>query len=355
MGNQKERILWADVLKIAACMAVVLIHVSAEVWSSSSVASLDWHVSNFYDSLGRWAVPVFVMLSGMFLLNPEKEMDARTIYRKYIPRILIAIVFWGLFYRCTDIVHSIYFRQATISMRAAFVEFMEIPFGTAWFHLWYLYMLLGLYVLIPFYRVFTKNADQKEIQYMLALFSICGIVLPFIKDLLLLVHPRLNLNLVIPETINYSGYFLAGYFLSKMSFSPKTKGFLYTAAILSFVVTVVGTSFLSSRQGNGNQFLYGYLTPVTMFEAVAVFVFVNSFKNWRPSEKSCMIISNVSNCTFGIYLLHPFIIRCFNLIGFTSLSFNPVIAIPLLSIAAFLVSMIIVFFLRRISFFRIIM
>ena len=90
MQSPQERVVYADLLRIFATFAVIVMHVAASGWSSTPVSSFDWQVYNLYDSLARWAVPVFVMLSGMFLLDPQKDTSTAKIYRKYILRIILA-------------------------------------------------------------------------------------------------------------------------------------------------------------------------------------------------------------------------------------------------------------------------
>ena len=92
------RLLYADVLRIFAAIAVIILHTSSFDWYSTPVSSYEWKIFNVYDSATRWCVPVFLMLSGMLFLNVEKPMPTSRIYLKYIPRILSALVFWGVFY-----------------------------------------------------------------------------------------------------------------------------------------------------------------------------------------------------------------------------------------------------------------
>ncbi len=97
METQKNRIIYADILRIIATFAVIVIHVSASKWYHSPIREFNWQIYNLYDSLVRWSVPIFVMLSGMLFLNPEKEITTGEIFRKYIFRILLAIIFWECF------------------------------------------------------------------------------------------------------------------------------------------------------------------------------------------------------------------------------------------------------------------
>ena len=78
MENSKNRIVYADLLRIIATFAVIVLHVSVSKWYESPIREYNWQMFNIYDSLVRWSVPVFVMISGMFFLNPNKEIDFLT-------------------------------------------------------------------------------------------------------------------------------------------------------------------------------------------------------------------------------------------------------------------------------------
>ena len=80
MENSKNRIVYADLLRIIATFAVIVLHVSVSKWYESPIREYNWQMFNIYDSLVRWSVPVFVMISGMFFLNPNKEIDFKKVF-----------------------------------------------------------------------------------------------------------------------------------------------------------------------------------------------------------------------------------------------------------------------------------
>ena len=350
METQKNRLVYADILRIFATFAVIILHVSASKWYDTPVKAFNWQIYNLCDSLVRWSVPIFVMLSGMFFLNPEKEITINKIITKYIIRILFAIIFWGVFYQAYEIIANLIFRNESITLKRIIVAFAKIPLGPPWYHLWYLYMLIGLYLLTPVYRVFTKNAEEEQIRYLLILFVLFGLVLPFSKTILLHFDSRLNISFEISELINYSGYFFAGYYFSKYSINKNIKLGIYIFGFLSFIFTIFGTSYISIKNGQPNGYLYGNLLPTTMFEAFAIFILIKSvYRKKDFSEKTVKIISEISKSTFGIYLIHDFIKCLVFKVGITSDFINPLLAIPVSSIIIFVISLCIIYFIRKIS------
>lgn len=350
MEKLNNRIIYADILRIIATFAVIILHVSASKWYASPISEYDWQVFNIYDSLVRWAVPIFVMLSGVFFLNPDKEIDSKKLFCKYILRIVIAIIFWGLFYQFSEIFAKFILEHETITIQKILIAFAKILFGPPWYHLWYLYMLIGLYLLTPVYRIFTKNATEKQFQYLLILFFTFGLCLPFVKNMLLHFDSRLSINFGISELVNYSGYFFAGYYFSKYSISKKMRISIYVFAICSFVFTIVGTSYISVKNNEPNDILYNNLFPTTMFEAFALFISIKSiFEKKEISERSYSFISKLGRCTFGIFLIHDFIRTILQKLGITADFINPLFAIPLTSILIFFISFFIIWFCKKVS------
>lgn len=85
-----------DFLKVVSSFAVIMLHISASNWYATEVKSFEWLVMDFYNSMTRWAVPVFTMISGALFLKNNRNIEM--IYRKHIARILKAFVFWSLLY-----------------------------------------------------------------------------------------------------------------------------------------------------------------------------------------------------------------------------------------------------------------
>ena len=100
-----KRIVWLDLLRIFSIFFVIMIHVTSINWYTETPSSFDFNVLNFYNGISRFCVPVFVMLSGALLLS-KKNIDIKTFYKKNILRLIIALIFWGLFYALLTTIFS---------------------------------------------------------------------------------------------------------------------------------------------------------------------------------------------------------------------------------------------------------
>ena len=100
--TDESRYYCFDFLRVVGAFAVIVIHVAASKWYTTDIHTFEWETMNFYDSIVRWAVPVFVMISGALFLS--RDIPVRKIYGKYIFRIFTAFVFWSFVYVCLNCV-----------------------------------------------------------------------------------------------------------------------------------------------------------------------------------------------------------------------------------------------------------
>lgn len=95
-----------------------------------------------------WAVPCFVMVTGALLLDENREVSFDKLFNKYILRALGALVVFSMVFRIFDIIMD----KESFGLKSILKGFYEIFTGTGWSHIWYLYLLIGLYLLLPFYK-----------------------------------------------------------------------------------------------------------------------------------------------------------------------------------------------------------
>ena len=94
----KKRITWIELLRIAACIGVIGIHAGSQHFRDTALDSGVWRVSNFYHGIFRFAVAVFVMISGTLYLDSKRNWSLKKLWRKNILQIAAAYAFWQFFY-----------------------------------------------------------------------------------------------------------------------------------------------------------------------------------------------------------------------------------------------------------------
>lgn len=202
-----------DVLRVISMAAVVMLHTSSRYWDSTPpVKSYKWEVLNFFDSSVRWAVPVFVMISGALFLNQNKPLTIRRLYSKNIARILVITLFWGLVYA---LLYNLPNHLSISELR----DFIKI-WLSGHYHMWFLFMLIGLYILAPILRCVTK--DIQATKYFLFLAFFVNIIFPFVSNTIQLsflniLFEKLEFKLL----LGYVFYYVLGFYLSTKIFSSK--------------------------------------------------------------------------------------------------------------------------------------
>ncbi len=343
-SERNNRIFYFDLLRIFACFGVVLLHAAAQ--HSEPFLSFDWTVFTAYDSIVRWTVPVFVMVSGALLLDPSRSFIPRVFYKKNLVRLITAYMFWSVIYAVIN-----YFRGERLRTVIGKIITGEI-------HLWYLFMLAGLYLCLPLLRKIIES--EKLTKYFLFLWLVFTVLIKTSRCLLLFYKKfcvdwldALSSETNISMAIGYSGYFVLGYYLHNRSFTKKIRLLCCFSGFAGAVSTFVLTFLLSSKSGSADYSFFDNFFLGTVLTAIAVFV---SFKYGFPQEKICNnyhAVGIISDCTFGIYLAHYAFFKYLDTFVFLQpVKAYPVIYIPLVSIMIFLASLLISFILNKIPFLR---
>lgn len=297
--NSTDRQGWIVTLRVIAAMAIVLLHVIAG-WVSTSWNDRLTGVRLIVDGvivqvLIRWAVPCFLMISGALLLNPHKDLGLEKIYR-YIVRMLMVLAIFGYGFCLIEIVveNGFIFTKAT-----ALSALKNLIAGHSWDHMWYIYMLIGLYMLTPILRSFTKTANKKEMQFILAMLFVFTIFVPTAGNIF-----HVELYRFLPVSTYCVFYYLLGYDLSERDLKPSVKWMLLFSGVLGFIVMLLlklrGTDVDVSGE---NLFVAVY--SIGLFSLCVN----NRFLEWQANNR---VIQSLSKCSFGIYILHPLFLNILN-------------------------------------------
>ena len=95
---EKKRECYLDIARVASMLGVIIVHTGAISWYFAPFNLYPWGVLNIFDLLGKFCVPVFLMISGYLFLSPERNVEPSAIFKKYIPRLLCAYFFWSFLY-----------------------------------------------------------------------------------------------------------------------------------------------------------------------------------------------------------------------------------------------------------------
>jgi surface polysaccharide O-acyltransferase-like enzyme len=321
-----------------------MIHVSVgQVARAEILNTFSWYVNLIYWTSSWYAVPVFFMISGMFNLrndSTDSKSTALSIKKmlKKSFKIFCALVFWYVF----DCIYIPITKMIVEGTPFSTYDILRIPniilSNERSNHLWYLYTLIGFYLFTPVLRIFTNNASKKDLEYFLLLVFVFGICIPF--------HNKINgqINSFIwffPSTIAFSlsqvsgyiGYYVAGLYFSKYPIKKLTSNILICIGGTSLLLAIIGTSIISVHYGHFDYTICDHIGPLFIFISFATFLmYKNGFVKIQFSKNQIKNIKQISKCTFGIYLVHWFVLNVFNYIGIKSTLFMPVLSVPLVSL-----------------------
>lgn len=321
---------WLNNARILATFAVVLLHVSAIVMRSSELGTVQWWAGNFYDSLARWCVPVFVMISGALLLDPEKKDEELWVfYKKRLSRILIPLLFWSAFYLLWTYVKSF----ATGEVPALEVLAGNLLLGRPYFHLWFFYMILALYLFAPFLRRIVASSTERELLFATCLLFCIASASEFYGAL----HPDASPGLVVAQMPYYIAYFVTGYLIQHRA--CRASGLVpYLIFALAAGATMLGYYWgeLWHVLRDGKYF-YGYLSVTVIPMSVSLFYLM---QRWNSPIFGARASGWITPLTMGIYVIHPVILELFRFAKIGAMSHLTVVSVPLFTTLVFSLSMV---------------
>ena len=304
-----------------------------------------WLTGVTYKSLSNICVPLLFMISGYFLLSSHD--DIFTFFKKRLAKVLIPLIVWSVLYMWWDGA----FAESTSFVAGIKLAIRRILDGPVYFHLWFIYDLLGIYLVTPIMRRFVQTASDTELLYFVALWIFTTAALNLLFQL-----KGIHLSLLAqPYVSGFLGYFVAGYFLGRLDFSTKQ---IWIAVGVFTLVVIAKTLWAYSLTADGGKFdtnLFEYLTWHLVVSSFAGFIALKGLalylEKWiSPSIEKIVLI--ISGATFGIYLIHPKVLELLGngVLGFqlSTSSTHPLLAIPLTVLVTFLLSFAVIYLLQRI-------
>lgn len=336
--EKENKALWIDNLRALATIAVIGIHVSSDyVPVEGTVSMSDFWIGNVFDSLSRFAVPVFVMISGSLLLS--KDESTGVFLKKRFIRLLLPFIFWSLIYSF----NSLYLEQQN-GIHNSFLEILHkilVQFrdGSS-VHFWYIYMIIGLYLFIPVIGKWVRHATEKDLLYFLIIWFVT----------MLLNQPvfeKFKPGIELSYFSGFLGYLILGHYLKIKTFSSPRKSDLYGLILLvgGLLITIFGTysGYYFSQKYISD--FYEPLSPNILFYASGLFLL---FRNKDVRFKPLVIVRNfISKYSYGIFLVHVLVLN--KLYDF-NISWNfilPVLGIPATVLICLTISSAIVFVVSK--------
>jgi surface polysaccharide O-acyltransferase-like enzyme len=364
--SPKEHIVWFDFVRLLAMILLVCCH-SADPFNfyAGSGASLVQHqfIGALWGSAMRPCVPLFVMLTGALLLPVHQQ--AGPFYRRRISRVLWPFLIWSFLYNIFPWLLSVlgygsnaimtffpYAAQTPMTFGYAALKIAEIPlnFTPVACHMWYIYLIIGLYLYLPIFSAWVEKASERAKLFFLLAWGVT-LFLPYYRyfaDQYIWGECAWNAFSMVYYFAGFNGYLLLGHYLRN---HPLPLQRVISIGIPMFIVGYFITYFgftTMRAQPNATEpmtelfFTYNSINVVIM----TIPLFMLSQCIHIKNLKFIHLLADLTVCGFGIYMIHYFFIGpCFILVN--TIHVPPVIQIPISGILAFSISWVLVHFLKK--------
>lgn len=327
-----------DILRTFACFLVIWQHVTECYYIKpgfSVTNNSDTYIIGWINSLTPIEVPLFVMISGYFLL-PLKT-DINQFFKKRVLRVVYPFVVW-----C--IIHALYYAVTRgDSVQDVIINILHIPvnFGTEIGHMWFIYMILGLYLLTPIISPWLEQCSKKQLQGYLFLWAFTN-CLPYIH----LFFPAIlgecfwNPSPMLYYFTGFAGYYILGFYIKRYGTLSSGKSILLV--IIGYLVTVSIYQYRIGKVDSVSDLELCWRFCAINISAMAFGIF-SLIKNihWRKNGITTRFIADCSSKSYAIYFIHLMVVFCLYPI-INQFGMPIYINIPLITTACFISSYVII-------------
>ncbi len=303
-AQKPARVAYADLIRLIAILMVVLVHSASPVFNTVRITSGDFAVSVVLDGIAHAAVPLFVMVSGVFLLDEKREMSVHRAVAHYALPLVGLFFFWSVLYALANkIAIPLLFENAALD--GGMLREFGIAVLEGAYHMWYLPMMAGLYLITPLLRTFVKEDSRHLVRWFLLIVFLLRFVLPTgIRLVAVLTGVDFSAAYGSFELLagwEYPAYYVAGRYIAGTRPEKSTRRKVYAAGVLSLALMIGLTGWASLSHGEAVKQLMEQKSLFCCVYAVALFALVAwEGQRLRPNA----LLTRLSALSFGVYIIH---------------------------------------------------
>lgn len=348
--ERKPRVLWLEVLRIAAAFLVIVNHTNSRIFQGCEPGQLTWHLSVLWYYLSKSAVPLYVMISGAVLL-PRQDGLRKTALR--VGRVLAALVCASYAYFLYDawVNWGLWPRALRLDILLGQIVGMQITDG-----FWYLYFYLALLITMPLWQWLRRRLNGRQRLMLMACCFALGAALPLAGHYIPWLSVPERIMACIP--LSYVGLLFAGDHVRSTRLSRHTLPIAAALTGFGLVVAWLLTWLEFGRVAPGAKywFMDHRMIPAlpVLCEAVGLMLLARCAGEREVGSRTGKVIAGLGGCAFGIYLLQDLLIA-----ESEKLLFEPLLAVlpPMAAVlvweaAVFAAALLLVWLVRRIPFVR---
>ena len=329
LSNQKnQHIVWLDVVRFIAMFTVVCCHCTDPFNFYPGTAPNIGEIKLWgaiYGSVLRPCVPLFVMITGALLL-PVRG-DASTFHKKRIPRVFYPFLIWSVLYNLFPWITGLlglnpqiildFFpyageevMQQSFSVSLEYILMIPFNFSILAVHMWYIYLLIGLYLYLPVFSAWVEKASERAKLMFLLAWGVT-LLLPYYYQFVsnyLWGTCSWNSFGMLYAFAGFNGYLLLGHYLKNLEWSlKKTLAIGIPMFAVGYAVTFLGFRHITALPEYTDEMLelfFTYCSLNVVMMTIPVFMLAKKVK--VNSERMKKALANLTVCGFGIYMIHYF-------------------------------------------------
>ena len=349
VAKAREDLMYVRVIRAFALLIIVTQHVSFPlIYQYNNLSYSDWWIGNAFYMWGKAGSPLFVMVSGLLLLNPSRDEPISVFFRKRFLKVLWPFVVWSFIY----LLWRIYARGEEFTGREILIMFVQ---GPVYYHLWFIQMILGLYLATPILRIYIRHATRDNLRYFLIIWFFAASIFPIVKR-----YFGFEIGITVAVTTGFVGFYVLGYYLRPIKLTMRQ----LSVALAVVVTALLATQFLTHASTVRNDGIFDNFYELNdsfnlIIIAVGIFLYLKSLDYTILFEKLPWfgkLVQWISSTSLGIYFVHVLVIEelAGGRLGFTydGLTFNPLISIPLGAVVVMAISVLITKLLQSIPYVR---
>ena len=306
--KKKNKILYLEILRIIACFFVIYGHTETNgntLYSKFGFGDLTFWLNLFLSVCCCATIPLFFGISGSQLL--KKEESLKDIFFKRILKYIRILLFFSVL----QYLYSCYLFKQDASFQDFF---MKLYSGNINISLWFLYAYLAYLLLLPFLRTLAQNLKDEHYYYLFGIAFVIGGLLPILEYVIFkktgVISPDFNQFWIIGKIIFYP---LMGDFIENRLSVEKIKKHLcplWIINILTIIITCLASAYHIHVDGlKAEMYSLKFYYCFSFVNAAAIFCTCKYiFSKVIITEKIKKIIFKLGECTFGVYLIHIFIL-----------------------------------------------
>lgn len=292
-----------DIARIIAVLAIVMTHCSAGFTVAYDWTTKEFAFANIFNSASKIGVPFFLMISGALFLDERKEVTINGVLRKNVLPLAILTAIWS-------VVYSLLYNVLLPLLFGDPVTVEAILHGIAFghFHLWYLFMIIGIYMIAPFLKKFACQENKGMVLFFITISFVAQFSKPIVNVLCELGLPVAFINQWLDQfELDFFGgyitYFLVGWYIVHIGVKQKWLTYLiYLVGLASFAFIILYSQFTGRYAA-----VYSPVGAPVFLCSVGAFLAVNNRK-CSVKEKTAKRLAGLSKLTFGVYILHVILI-----------------------------------------------